>query len=579
MKNVVIFGAVQSGKSTLMGYIESASLSDKAFSDAALRRQKIIREMGIGSIKTDMILPSFISLDRDELMDFSEKNSPGTSKRIHRKKISISVEGNLQSNKYTFIDTPGSRDRYGEQYAGMFEGELGICVMSAIDLNHYFSLDFSSNPEKKRSEERRLFEPIHFWSVYKGSKNLVIVLSKSDYFSNDPDRLHEIYEQLCLEIINICSHRVLIIPTSIRLIKQDGVYIRRENNIFEKDNAFSWYSGPSLIDELTRQLQSTTFINSTKFQLAACIKICLIPNTANYALRIKCVQGTLSQDDTLILGPILNKEKVQVFLGGTVKSLKIEDAQITRQLEEGTIGGIAFNTLYTKDSRHDNQSLENYRILPTTVLMAGNYVTGNAVRVRIKEDELGDSTIEALLQILPKAQLQFYWLGKPIMADLIEHYEKDGYLYFSFANLSDITTGDEKQFALPVCEEKIPYIECPVTMEYNEYRVDKKIEKLRVKTNALFHVNDIFSIDNKQTFVVVMIVEDCFLDNEDIERYFALSNQIIVKKKGHDQLVITISGITNQTAHKCYKLLREFAVLEGVTKYQLRLCQQDSIVR
>lgn len=574
MNNIVVFGAVQSGKSTLMGYLASASLSESAFANAAQQKERIIRNMEVGNIKTDMILPSFVSLDRDELKEFADKNSPGTSKRIHRKKISINLDGVLQSNRYTFIDTPGSRDCESEQYLGMFEGDWGICVLSAIDVANYFALDKIENERKYHSDVRRLFLPIQFWGVYKGYSNLTIILSKSDFFFDQPDRLQDIYAKLKEELKKIGADDVLVVPTSIRLYKRCDLYFRKEKNIFYRDSLLSWYCGPVLTEVLKEKMHVDAQHHAKDFRLAACNKVCLIPNTSNYALRVKCLLGDLSSDDKLVLGPVQSSDREQVYLSGTVKTLKIEDSDLTNLLQEGIIGGVAFSSLHMPNNRSEKQLLQQYKLLPTTVLMAGKYVTGNVIRIRLKEDELGKSTIEALLQTLPKAQLQFYWLGKPVTADLIEHYEDNGYLYFTLANLSDMANGEAKDFALPLLEEELPYIECLVTMEYNEYRVEKTIEKYRVKTHSLFHVNDIFSLEHDKKYVVEMSAGGCFLDSFQVAKYFSEFDILHVSVSAEGILSISLGGITCQTAHKCYKKLREISTDEGFSKYQLRIFQE-----
>ncbi len=574
MKNVVIFGAVQSGKSTLMGYIASASLNERSFSEAAQQKEKAIRGMEIGQVKSDMILPSFISMDRDELKDFAEKNAPGTSKRIHRKSICVDVDGMPRTNRYTFIDTPGSRDRQSEQFSGMFEGELGLCVLSAIDVDHYFSLDPVEDKEKFHSERRRLFSPIQFWNVYKGSENLIIILSKIDFFDDRISQLEEIYNRLTWEIETICTSKVLIIPTSIRLYKRFDLYSRKEQNIFYSDKMGDWYGGPSLIEELAKKLWEITPIVPTAFRLATAIKICLIPNSSNYALRVKCLQGNLSMHDKLILGPLQSEQKKQVYLDGTVKSLKIEDAELAQQLPEGTIGGVAFTQLNLSGNKSNNQLLQNYKLLPTTVLMSGKHITGNILRIRIKEDELGDSTIDALLQVLPKSQIEFYWLGKRMFMDLIEHYEENGYLYFSLANLSAMASDNSREFALPLLEDGYPFIECPVVMQYNEYRLVKKLEKCRANAHALFHVVNIFSFENNSKYTVRMITHDSFSSCSIVSDYFSDIKNVHVSKSKEGELVILIYDITAKSAHKCYKKLHDFAADEGLSEYQLYLYPQ-----
>lgn len=574
MKNIVVFGAVQSGKSTLMGYMASSLLTENEFSEAVYQKEKAIRNMEIGGIRPDMILPSFVSLDRDELMDFAQKNTPGTSKRIHRKKISIHANGTVQSSRYTFIDTPGSRDRRNEQYSGMFEGEIGICVLSAIDVDHYLSLDQNGNKQKFLSEKRRLFTPIQFWNVYKGSENLIIVLSKCDFFTDSSNRLQDIYYQLGREIEKICNTNVPLIPTSIQLLKNEDRYYRVEQNIFEEDDCLYWYQGPTLVHELVRRTVMDISLSHTEFRLGAAIKICQIPNSSNFALRIKCMIGALSTKDNLIIGPIQNKEKENVYLKATVKSLKYEDGELSEEIQEGSIGGVAFANLCLLDHKSGNELLQYYKLLKTTVLMSGSYRTGNAVKLRIKDDELGESTFEALMQVYPKTQLQFYWLGRKMNADIIEHYESNGYVYISLANLSLISQGLEQQFALPILSNGYPYIECPVVLQYNEYRLEKRIEKYQVKTYALFHVAEIFSIDEENRWCIDMNVKACFVDSNRLKGYLGDKINVSVNKIRDGKTSIRIGNVTSKTAHSCFKRLRELAVDEGFCEYQLRFCEE-----
>ena len=67
MSNFVIFGATQSGKSTLAGYVVSHTLDDQAFNKAVQQNKRKIEKMEIGEMTKDMVYVSFASLDRDEL--------------------------------------------------------------------------------------------------------------------------------------------------------------------------------------------------------------------------------------------------------------------------------------------------------------------------------------------------------------------------------------------------------------------------------------------------------------------------------------------------------------------------------
>lgn len=105
MSNIVIFGAPHSGKTTLLGYLSTAMLRHPQLNDEILERLKLIRGLGMKdvfhienpydpvNINKDIILPSFVSLDRDELRKFKDKkdHTIGGSKRIHRKQLTLCI--------------------------------------------------------------------------------------------------------------------------------------------------------------------------------------------------------------------------------------------------------------------------------------------------------------------------------------------------------------------------------------------------------------------------------------------------------------------------------------------------------
>ena len=138
MNNIVIFGPTQSGKSTLIGYLASRCYSENDFNREVKKRINLIKALNIGEFKKDMVLPSFVSIDRDELMRFPNKNAIGTTKKIHRQRISIASTP-LNNISFIFIDTPGTRLTLYEKYKGIFEGDIGVCVISCIDVDKWIN--------------------------------------------------------------------------------------------------------------------------------------------------------------------------------------------------------------------------------------------------------------------------------------------------------------------------------------------------------------------------------------------------------------------------------------------------------
>ena len=207
MGNIVIFGAPHSGKTTLLGYLSTAMLRHPQLNEEILQRLKLIKKLGmkdcfrIGdpynpvNVRKDIILPSFVSLDRDELRKFVEdESSIGGSKRLHHKQLTLCMsdrkdmwngQNENENISCTFIDLPGFRQRISDKYRGFFEGDIGLAV---LDIGEVIKLDnalkhSSYNNDNQNliyKQERKLFEPVRIWCDYRSPAQLLIVLSKID---------------------------------------------------------------------------------------------------------------------------------------------------------------------------------------------------------------------------------------------------------------------------------------------------------------------------------------------------------------------------------------------------------------
>lgn len=586
MNNVVVFGPVQSGKSTLMGYLASAFMSDRTFALEAYEVEKRIAKLGIQQIKDELILPGFLALDRDELIDQKNENAIGTTKRIHRKKVYLELDSSFSSSRFIFIDTPGFRVRddstrtsrsrktiqyRSEHYGFMFEGDIGLYVISSLDIQQYLSLK-SSDYSKRRIEERRLFSPLEFWCEYKGAKKLIVILTKTDYFLNKQSELENIYCELTRFVEHYAKQQVAIVPTSIRLGYQDDVVFRIDRNIRSKDEALTWYRGDTLLSELKKHLKSQETATTKPFRIAAAKQIRKIPNSSNIALRVQCVYGDLETHQKLVLGPVLDDAKNKVFLQATVRSLKIEDGEVTNQLPEGMIGGVAFKTLNNLGSKNATASLSDYRLTPTTVLLSGPYCTGNVLCIRIKEDELSERMNIALLQLLPKEQARFYWMGKPMTADVIELYRKGGYLHISLANLTDIFNSEENCIALPACLPSDSFdLECLASLRYVQYFLkDEGYREVR-NAHALFHVTEIKDINSRELFDIKLYIDK---DAIEYDSFVQATNSCFNSNEktyvDSTKAVVAINNVHMRELQDIYRKLRAFAKSEGIYSFELR---------
>lgn len=571
MNNIVVFGAVQSGKSTLIGYLASAHMSDKTFAIEANEIKKRIRKQGVFP-KTELILPGFLALDRDEMIDNKDEYSLGTTKRIHRKKVYLEIDSSIFSNHFTFIDTPGNRAKKREQYGCMFEGDIGLCVISAIDIRQYLSLN-KQDQIKKRIEARRLFAPLQFWSEFRGTDRLIVVLTKTDFFLNESDELEQIYISLRELVKTYTGQIVPIVPTNIQLTYTGEFPSRIEGNISRKDEKLIWYHGDTLLEELKKKIVIQKPRQKAPFQIAAAKQIRKIPNTSNLALKIQCIYGDLGKDDNLVLGPILNKEREQIFLQATVKSLKIEDGETTNQLSEGVIGGVIFKSLSNYGSRSANVSLADYALSPTTVLISQQFCSGNVICLHVKKDELSECAKTAISQLLPKEQLRFYWFGKAIVADVIEFFEEGQYMYISLANLSDISRGRNKIIALPAVNDNLLTLdlECLVTLRFVEYHLEDTLKRTSQNTHVLFRILGIENINCEKQFTIKLIIHQFYNEQEALNLHFAAIEKIEIYTKSDNLIIIAAKDICMGDLQEYYRYFRQYIADEGIYSYELKL--------
>lgn len=569
MNNVIVFGPVQSGKSTLMGYIASSYLSEKLFSTEAYEIDKRIRKLGITDVKKELILPGFISLDRDELIDMNyyEKNSIGTTKRVHRKRIHFESNSTINSTEFTFVDTPGIRDHRGDQYGCMFEGNVGLYVVSAIDIQQYLSLG-KEERNKRSSEKRRLFSALQFWKDYKGSDKLLVALTKTDMIHAGQEELKKIYDFFSAMVKEIADEDVQVIPTSVLLHLKDGVFKREEQNVQHQSDEMQWYHGPTLISALNEKVQLPQTAKYKDFRLAAVRQIRKIPNSSSVALQIQGVYGGVGLTDRLILGPVKDKAKQSVFLQGTVKSLKIEDGPLTNTIPEGVIGGVAFKTLTIYDRKSANVNLRDYTITSTTALLSGRIKTGNIVTMRVREDEIGGLAAQAVAQLKPKGQIRFYWLGKAINGDLIELYQNEGYLYLSVANLADIVKQKENQFVLPdIGSLQDLGVETLVELRLTKYNfTDDRIESF--KTHLLFRVTDIRNISAGNSYAVLFYPANYYSASQEIQDVLSERKQAILD---NETKAIVFDSIEMNSLPDCYRTIRQLTTYAGIYSYNMKI--------
>lgn len=486
MNNIVIFGAPHSGKTTLLGYLSTAMLRHPQFNEEVLQKLKMIKKMGmeddfhIGDpynpihIRKDIILPSFVSLDRDELRKFTDKNitTLGGSKRLHHKQLTLCMserrdmwngQDENENMSCTFIDLPGFHQRISDKYRGFFEGNIGIAMIDiaeALKLENALQNKISDNENKELidKQERKLFEPVRIWCDYRSPENLIIVLSKIDqkleYNGNEADVERQIDAvQRAVECIRKYTkifggkNKIPIVPISIRITQEVNNKKRARMKVFfhrEEENIYAEPIGKclpgdgTLITCLRRLLEPYIKGQDRAFSMASVERAmqAMVNYTKKTALQICTVHGTLRSTDTILLGPVLDKRMNEIcYLKCTIASLKEDGAKETSpMLLEGNVGGVIFKSIVNSEGRASKQyilsSMHSYsdiRILRSTLLFIGRAVEGDIVVLEIyrKEyltinGEIDPLYTKILRSLMPYDELILFWYGKKIQVKVIE---------------------------------------------------------------------------------------------------------------------------------------------------------------
>lgn len=486
MSNIVIFGAPHSGKTTLLGYLSTAMLRHPQFNEEILQRLKLIKKMGmeddfhIGDpynpvhIRKDIILPSFVSLDRDELRKFTDKKEsvPGGSKRLHHKQLTLcmserkemwSGQKKNENTSCTFIDLPGFRQRISDKYKGFFEGDIGLAVLDITEvlkldnaLKH--GIDDTDSIELIDKQERKLFEPVRIWCDYRSSAHLAIVLSKIDQVPIHNGNGEDIYCQLddiqraveCIRDYTKTFGRknvIPIIPISIRITQKDNnkrkprmkvFFHREEENIYAEPEGKKLPGDGTLIACLKRLLEPYVKGEDRVFSMASVDRPmkAIVNYTKKTALQIRAVHGTLHNTDIVFLGPVLDKYTNEIcYTRCMIASLKADGAkEPSSVLLEGNVGGAIFKSIVNVEGRASDQyvlssvkSDSDIRILRSTILFANEVVWGDIVELEIYKKEYltvsGELDVlytNVLLSLMPYDEVILFWYGKKVLVKVVE---------------------------------------------------------------------------------------------------------------------------------------------------------------
>lgn len=479
MSNIVIFGATQSGKTTLLGYLATAMFRHPQLNEEIFKKFKLIRklstndEFSIGdphnpiNVNKDVILPSFVSLDKDELMKFKNMSSEGTTKRIHHQQLTICVSEHIdafdkqnenENISCTFLDLPGFRQKLSDKYRGFFEGDIGIAVLKLKELVELNRLQNSENKEDKEridKLESRLFEPLRIWCDYRSPSNIMIALSQIDQSLIGNSEEEKINNQICdinaaIELINLYTKQfnrgieIPVSPISIQMVGEKNTkkhflmsvfFKRKEDNVYSKPKGKTLPGHGTFISCLKKIMQIPNKGHLPVFSMASVYRPmkAIVNGASKTALNIHAIHGTICNNDKLTLGPVIDKNNNVIFVDCEISSIKVDGASSpSDKLLEGNVGGLIFKSIRQENPKRQyslsykpNES--DLRLLKSTILFREEIIRGDIIELEIyqkhhiTEDGGLDKIYSKILPaLMPFDELIIFWYGKKVAVNILE---------------------------------------------------------------------------------------------------------------------------------------------------------------
>lgn len=621
MSNIVIFGATQSGKTSLLGYLATAMLRHPQLNDEILQKFKLIRNLTISddfhignpydpvNVKADVILPSFVSLDKDELRRFSEgESSEGTTKRIHRKQLTICIserneDRTLQNENAnipcTFIDVPGFRQRLSDKYLGFYEGDVGIAVLKLSELLRLWNLlQSNQSSEEELKLERRLFEPIRIWCSYRSASRLMIVISQIDRswdytlskeaaLDQQIKEIEKAIECIQLYIAPFCKDTTIpIAPISINWHREPNTKKRHRMKIFFHRIEENIYTAlpekhlpgdGTLIQCLNMIMPQQQPARNRAFSMASVNRPmrAVVNNSPQTALNVRAHHGSIHQSEKLYMGPVRDKRTdMVIYTECQVESLKADGAlSPSDTLWEGNVGGIIFKTIRNVDDGTEYH-LDSYpeksdiAILKSTLLFSDQIKCGDVLKLEFLKDDyitIGGGIDEIYSRILPSLmpfdQLSLFWYGKMIAVNVVEIIKLENRY-----RISVLISKDEQrsthQFVLP-CKSDNTLKHCEnvlIAIPHSFYSSGKTIKETYTYVNAA-----VMDIANSAQYGKAQILSNYGM-NLDVFLAKNLSFEISIAAEDIDAILLPVCSPHKQI--NIYSVLRK--VRQNIKKHFTR---------
>lgn len=534
MNNIVIFGPVHSGKTTLAGYIYSYYMSDTEFYQKEEEIKKALEEKNI-FYKLSNRFTYFISLDEDELVKNKKDNTIGTTKRIHMKHIPHREEEALID--ITYIETPGVNTEkiWKQKYEGIFVGEIGIFV---IDINELVKLsNMNENSQKYKTKIQDIFASLFLWCSSKDKSKVVIAISKTE-------KSYTADIRCAVDLIqSINAFRdIRIVPIGI------SIQTREEYNIFSNEKCSKRIQ--ERYNTLMKELIDIIVKNREKRQND--IKFAYINDDMNDELVIKVLSGTFE------IGNLVKMYPTKTSDGGITAEtyFKIKSAQsvdgdlkYNKEIDAGNIVKLDFKNMKFLGKPVKLKDI----IFEDTSLLLGsetNFVEGNYVLFNTK---FSDTNIfyERYKAIRLLQKVNIVWFGKIITLEVVSKYQEEEYCCIGAMVV-------EGNVIMPVDKNSneffFPYKQFTLEIE-NRYFFAANL-KLIKKINEGLKINCFFQTINKQGFLddikeLNVFGQNCF-ETEDLLYIWYENTGEEMKTNLYNLMNILKKHKVNEYEHRLY---------------------------
>lgn len=380
----VFFGPVGVGKSTMIGYLYSQSLSKDRYEKEVAKFREIIG----GNFRSDRFYTYFVDTTKDEYTKQIDKDTHGTSKKMH-----LSRYGD-----FNLIDTPGGAEYAKQRYKGLSMASVGVFAIEIGQLINDQSGVLGLNGYKKFND---FFSTWFIWKKMHGVQNTIIMLTKYDI--NQGKSNYEKAVSYLRSILGDDIDHTVIVPTAVDSVKKEDV------NVLKKMDE-SWYDGMCLMDTMKSKSRDLGSDDEMRSLLMIHNEFKVIYSTTSKS-RWKVLKGRIHINDRIKIAPISIKEML-VCPSVVVKEIEVGESN----KEEAFAGEIINVGLSICEGWNGN--------MPQIAIAANEndeVSCGNAMSLRIeKNDFITEPEWERLCRLKEKQQLSVIWFSDSVSGEIKE---------------------------------------------------------------------------------------------------------------------------------------------------------------